>query len=367
MRASKTLIPCYLVLIYVQICHGELKLIQVVFRHGDRAPSSQFRYYYPSDPYVNETWHPEGWGGLNNDGKMRAYDLGVFLKERYGEWLGDVYLKDEVEFRSSNRDRTIMTAQLVATALFPPSEIQKWHPDLAWQPIPVFSDPSLSKTFYNSRSKCPRLIAMREELTKTDKHLLKRDEQLNEFYRFLSTKVGSDVGQYQSWIIHDQLTAESGENIGLPDWAVEILREGTLEEIAGYDYVIQSYNKSMIQLNGGQWIREWLEHVDSYLSESPPRLGPKAFFYSAHEYNVAGILSALGVFEPHVPAFCNAVMLELAKIQDNFCVKVLYKNKDIVQQLVVPGCNEVNCPLEKFRKLMEDVIIDKDVKAACAV
>nr|CAD7400322.1 unnamed protein product [Timema cristinae] len=41
---------------------NELKLVHVIFRHGERTPANT----YPEDPYVNFTFEPVGWGQLIN-------------------------------------------------------------------------------------------------------------------------------------------------------------------------------------------------------------------------------------------------------------------------------------------------------------
>ncbi|XP_068989116.1 venom acid phosphatase Acph-1 isoform X4 [Neodiprion pinetum] len=281
----------------------ELKMIQVMFRHGDRAPTTAVKEIYPLDPYANETWYPEGWGGLTNVGKRRAYELGLFLRSRYGDWLGNEYLNQTSQFRSSNVDRVIMSAQLLAAGLYPPHKIQ-----------------SLKFT-------CP-------------KH------------------VGTKVGQQEANEIYEQLYAEMGEHVKLPEWTEEVFPNGKLRDVAGYDYVIQSYNKSMIQLNGGQWIREWLENVDNYLNGSSLSGNQIGFFYGGHEYNLASILAALGVFKPHVPYYSSAVIFELSKIDDKYFVKVLYRNRGNLMKIHLPDCQSFHCPLDTFRELYSDVILD---------
>lgn len=70
----------------------------------------------------------------------------------------------------------------------------------------------------------------------------------------------------------------------------------------------------------GRWIREWLKNVDDYLAGSKSE--PKAFIYAGHETNIAGILMALGVFEPHLPFYSSAVIFELSEIENEYNVKV---------------------------------------------
>nr|XP_046492664.1 venom acid phosphatase Acph-1-like isoform X1 [Neodiprion pinetum] len=359
----------------------ELKMIQVMFRHGDRAPTTAVKEIYPLDPYANETWYPEGWGGLTNVGKRRAYELGLFLRSRYGDWLGNEYLNQTSQFRSSNVDRVIMSAQLLAAGLYPPHKIQRWDPMLNWQPIPVHLISDSKNILYSLKFTCPKYEAMRNELENTDEHLVRRAENFTDFFQFLSRHVGTKVGQQEANEIYEQLYAEMGEHVKLPEWTEEVFPNGKLRDVAGYDYVIQSYNKSMIQLNGGsyvqnailpgvsaalivtrvfsgQWIREWLENVDNYLNGSSLSGNQIGFFYGGHEYNLASILAALGVFKPHVPYYSSAVIFELSKIDDKYFVKVLYRNRGNLMKIHLPDCQSFHCPLDTFRELYSDVILD---------
>lgn len=68
---------------------------------------------------------------------MGEYLLGKFLREQYGDFLGDTYTEDKLYVRSTDVPRTKMSAQLVLAGLMPPSPEQTWNPELGWQPIPV--------------------------------------------------------------------------------------------------------------------------------------------------------------------------------------------------------------------------------------
>lgn len=126
-----------------------------IFRHGNRTPDSVSELY-PNDPYLNYTFHPYGWGQLTNvsqlnyifnttlltflyhwqAGKQKEFDVGTTLRERYSNFLGDVFLPTEVEARTTDYNRTKASLQLVLAGLYPPKEEQIWNPQLAWQPIP---------------------------------------------------------------------------------------------------------------------------------------------------------------------------------------------------------------------------------------
>ncbi|XP_011701328.1 PREDICTED: venom acid phosphatase Acph-1-like [Wasmannia auropunctata] len=115
---------------------SEVKLVNVIFRHGDRTPDSTYEMF-PNDPYLNYTFYPTGFGQLTKEGKKREYSLGKFLRFRYNDFLGSLYTPKRVVCHSSDVDRAKMSSQLVLAGLFPPKNIQRWNPFLNWQPIPI--------------------------------------------------------------------------------------------------------------------------------------------------------------------------------------------------------------------------------------
>jgi hypothetical protein len=50
---------------------------------------------------------------------------------------------------------------------------------------------------------------------------------------------------------------------------------------------------------------------------------PKIFLYSAHEITVAAALFALNVWQPKVPEYSSAVMIELWEHESRFFIKVI--------------------------------------------
>lgn len=85
--------------------------VQVLFRHGDRAPLSPL---FANDPYGDEAQYwPTGLDQLTPLGRMRMFKLGQWIRNRYDQYLGDRYSPREVSARSSAIDRCLESAQLV--------------------------------------------------------------------------------------------------------------------------------------------------------------------------------------------------------------------------------------------------------------
>lgn len=74
------------------------------------------------------------------DGKLVLYQSGLFLRGRYGPFLGALYSPDLYYAEATDVDRTKASLQVVNAGLWPPKGAQKWGP-LDWQPIPIHSQP----------------------------------------------------------------------------------------------------------------------------------------------------------------------------------------------------------------------------------
>lgn len=64
------------------------------------------------------------------------YNLGVLLREKYSEFLGNTYTPEITRMRTTEYDLSILSAQLVNAGLWPPTGDQIWLEGLNWQPIP---------------------------------------------------------------------------------------------------------------------------------------------------------------------------------------------------------------------------------------
>uniref|UniRef100_A0A3B4BDH9 Lysosomal acid phosphatase n=1 Tax=Periophthalmus magnuspinnatus TaxID=409849 RepID=A0A3B4BDH9_9GOBI len=116
-----------------------------LFRHGDRSPIRA----YPTDPYQESAW-PQGFGQLSQVGMKQHYNLGQFLRKRYTGFLKESYDRQEISVRSTDFDRTLMSAEANLAGLYPPNGSQVFNPDIKWQPIPVHTVPMPEERVGNS-------------------------------------------------------------------------------------------------------------------------------------------------------------------------------------------------------------------------
>nr|CAD7410963.1 unnamed protein product [Timema poppensis] len=129
----------------------KLKVVmaQAVFRNG----ASTVGFTYPTDRYKNKRkYWSEGYAQLTNHGKRQNFLLGRALRQRYGRFMSDEYVPNEVYVLSSDADRAIMGSQLTLAGIYTPVPTdQKWHSEIDWQPIPVHTLPAYMDLIFRNR------------------------------------------------------------------------------------------------------------------------------------------------------------------------------------------------------------------------
>ncbi|GAB1867868.1 Prostatic acid phosphatase [Camponotus japonicus] len=339
----------------------ELKLINVVLRHGDRTPSNDRDESFPTDPYVNDSFYPTGVGQLTNNGKKREYELGRALRSRYKDFLGDLYLPKLVVSHSSDFDRTKMSLQLVLAALFPPTDHrQRWNTDLNWQPIPVTYISRIDDNFYWGYD-CPEYL---EEYVR----ILNLPEIKKEMFRFkdimskLTELTGKNIEKPKDlYFLYHTFIAQSTMNLTLSEWTQDYFLDGPLFDTIVFAYNINGFTPLIRKLLAGPMIRTIFNNMITEKNPIPSHT--KLYLYSGHDVNIATMLQAFKLYKPHVPEYSSAVILELLEQNKQYYVKFLYYRgiPPIFDELQIPGC-EMLCPFDKFSYLIHDLIpSDEDI------
>ncbi|RZC35301.1 venom acid phosphatase Acph-1, partial [Asbolus verrucosus] len=340
----------------------ELILVSVIFRHGARTTYS----FYPNDPNKNETFYPVGYGGLTNEGKLGEYKLGRYLKNLYGDFLGEDYTEDKVDVRSTDVTRTKMSAQLVLAGLFPPSKIQRWNEELMWQPIPVSYKADPEEDLFHPRASCAyksHILSRLPELEDVQETYIK---PYNETFAYIQENSGKPINNPED--MQDFffiLKTERDMNLVIPEWTKNIFPEPT-HSIAAQVYGYHNYDLRAKQINAGYMLKKILDDskakIDGFLSK-------KIFLYSGHESTLGYMLNALDVYEPHVPPYGSAISFEIRRGDDQYYMKLRYRNDTEATEAVdlnIPGCS-VLCPFDKFLELQKDLIPTISIKEACSM
>ncbi|XP_050429979.1 prostatic acid phosphatase-like isoform X3 [Adelges cooleyi] len=297
-----------------------LRLVHAVFRHGERTPADT----YPFDPYVNYTWKPYGWGQLTNVGKRHQYEIGKFIRKRYNGFLDLLYSPEKVTFWSTDVDRTKMSAQLVAAALYKPVGTQQWHKRLDWQPIPIHAESLNEDQLLLVRKVCPRYHMERMKIM---------NSTLEDF------------------------------GVSLPDWTSKVYPT-KLAHITARSFILNAYNEQMKKLKGGPLLKKILDDSKFKMTKNSNH---QLYSYAGHDSTLANLLITLGVWDEQIPTYNMLALLELHEtVKGHFYFKVFLRNDTSLNpyRLTIPGCRESKCSIKHFEAIYQNVL-PKNLNEEC--
>nr|pir protein B0361.7 [imported] - Caenorhabditis elegans [Caenorhabditis elegans] len=342
----------------IQANTDTLEYVHTVWRHGDRTPAELL---FPDDI----TKWPEGLGELTEQGAAQQYRLGQWLKRRYGSWLGEKFNRNAIYIRSSDYNRTLMSAQANMAGLFPPK-----YPiagGLMWQPIPVhtISKPT-DKELYEEAS-CPTAeIEMNAQWKSTKANGIRK--KFARELSFFSQKLNlPNMELKATWRIFDNLFCEKQNNITWPSWMNSSIFE-RVDQLYNEVSQLEFHTDTLRRLRGGTLLEEIFHRFSDKASGS---LGKEAKFYaySAHDSTIAALLATLGVFYDIYPKYATCLLIEMHKLaNETRLIRVFHKNETDIDRLIeysIPGCDDP-CTLQKLGDDLKKYF-PEDWEAECVI
>lgn len=344
----------------------KLLFVAELCRHGDRAPIAEF----PSDALPASKW-PEGVGQLTAIGQRAHFEIGTRLRARYVDtgFLSSSYSVDEVHVRSTDVDRTLVSAISQMTGLYPPGTAPNFDvrvkfgkdplhenegglPHL-FQPIPVHT--VREEKILIPGANCPRHKQIMAERYNSDEFMRKTAEEadfLKVAARVAQLPNESNFSLFDLEQLSDTWTCFASHSVPLPkDATPDIVSHARNLS----DWLLDFGNRGLQvhRLRAGlilNTVREYMVMAVSF--DRRGWLGPefknqmkKFVLLSAHDTTVAATLAALRVNEGGYPPYNSTVIWQLYKKQDGtFFVQVEFNGKD----LLLPGCESVNCTMEEY-------------------
>lgn len=259
--------------------------------------------------------------------------------------------------RSTDVDRTLMSALSNLAGFYPPEEKDVWMNDMSWQPIPVHTVPEKKDDVLAAKKSCPVYDYELKKLFKSPEFKA-FDKQFAPIFKYLTKHAGKIVNSIQSvQNIYSCLHIEEIYNFTLPDWTKEVY-PAKLYPISGLSFATKTYTTLLARLKSGPLLKEILMH---FHNKTQGKLEPNRSYwvYSAHDTTVANILNTLGVFEKmgyHNPPYRATVLFELRQFNDGHRVQVFYKNTTAEPEpLNIPNCG-TSCPLKKMFEVYKEVL-----------
>ncbi|CAF1037677.1 unnamed protein product [Adineta ricciae] len=329
----------------------------IIFRHGERSPSQ----LYSTDTNLPSFWL-NGLGQLTIRGRLQQISLGQYVRERYSNLINSTYISSEITVRSSDYDRTLMSAYSNLVGLYPSSEKMKlsedlfannkWPEMLPWQPVPVHTVPK-SIDHLMGVSSCDRYEELVDDMRNTPR-IRNLTNELQDLISYLEKHTNQSIDDiFIAWDVADTVLIEAIYNIA-PSWATpSILRQ--LRHLSDLCFFHLFYLPEISRLRGGPLLRDILTNMNYLVSNNVN--GRKAKIYSGHDTSIAPVLAYLGVNYIHQPPFASALFFDLYQQDDrSYAIQLQYLNTTNSQNphtIHIPGCPSTMCPLNTFLRLYE--------------
>ncbi|XP_016092699.1 lysosomal acid phosphatase [Sinocyclocheilus grahami] len=352
---------CFLIVAFLvafSLSDGErtLKFVTVLYRHGDRSPIKA----YPTDPYKESDW-PQGFGQLSQEGMKQHFELGQFLKKRYTGFLSEDYDRHEIFIRSTDVDRTLMSAEANLAGMFPPNGSEVFNPDLKWQPIPIHTVPADEERLLSfPLEDCPRYTQLMNETEKTG-IFLNMTETYKGLIEMVRNKTGLEKANIETiWSLYDTLFCEAKHGMRPPDWVTSSVMEALkVLKNFGFQILFGVYKrKEKCRLQGGLLLDQIIKNLSNAAAPNSKQ-EVKMMVYSAHDTTIVALQEALDVFNGLQPPYASCHLIELHQEENGlFTVQMFYRNDTNVSEpypVSLPGCSQ-RCPLQDFVNLTREVI-----------
>lgn len=320
-----------------------------VIRHGDRTPTADI-------PKAPHHWK-EGLGQLTARGMQQEYILGANLRKDYIKkyhLLPENYAVGTIYARSSDVDRTLMSAQSFFMGLYPlgtgPDLPDSKKPALphSFQSIPIHTVAKDQENLLIAWTESPKFSEyLKMYVYPTPEWKQKTNEMIPKFAKWSESTGIKITDLFQLKSLGDTLYIDQLYNVPLPEG---LSSEEAQEIIDTGRWVFVTAFKSLdMGKNTGSGL---LKTISDYLQDaSTGKTQLKYLLLSSHDTTQLSLMSAMATPLKEVPPYASDLNFSLFENgKQNFYVRVKFNEK----QVIIPGChNSDTCSLAEFSALVK--------------
>jgi len=326
---------------------GEKLMFAVdIIRHGDRMPVADI----PNSDYK---W-PYPFGQLSPKGMKQEFELGSKVRGEYVERYGLLpahYTAGTMYVRSSDIDRTLMSAQSFLLGLYPPGtgpalDGQSVLP-AAFQPIPVHTVSGREETLLYPDGPIYRFDELRAKYLTPTKEWRKKSAKAEPKFKHWSEATGFPIKElYDIKALADTMLVRQFYKVPPP---AGLSKKDIKDIIETGQWVFANAFKPEVM--GRTTGIALLKQVAGYLSSAGGgNTALKYVLFSAHDSTILAELCAMGDPQDSLPPYASRLNFKLfANDGNKLSVKVSYNDKPVH----VKGCAKDSCTLDEFMTLVK--------------
>ncbi|KAK9767186.1 hypothetical protein K7432_003185 [Basidiobolus ranarum] len=377
---------------YKPMPNARLAHVQLVVRHGDRAPvyplviendvswdcdevkeisrltGNYKRTKYDSGDFEYKVMIPEKnalsqnfWNGtclngqLTSKGKLQHMELGNTLRQIYVEKMKYLpkKLKDPnmIYVRSSDVGRTRQSAQSVVTGLYP---VKDRH--IHGSGIPIYFEPNEIETIKFNKGICPRFVQIAEAMIKTPyyQNYYKSAQPLKKQLDEILAPESLHWPDNTMVAYMDSMRTRLCHNKPLPCKNGKCVTKKMTDQL--FRFIDQEYTythrDAKLADQGNAVILGWFfrDIQERMVKASKNRhSSPPLEIFSGHDDTVQGLLGLMRSKDMRWPPLASNILFELWEKKDrSYHVRVLFNGK--VLKVQNEWCNMNSCPLNRFIK-----------------
>lgn len=334
----------FIPLLLAQTVFAQEKMIFAldIIRHGDRTPLHTI-------PVLTHVW-AEGPGQLTAKGLAQEHELGKRLRTKYVEQYGLLpqnYLNTSLYVRSTDTDRTLMSAQAVLMGLYPLGTGPSILPE-GYQPIPIHTkspehdelipyhlDSEKQKHFLFNKYVYPKkhwLDKTQEKQGKFAAWSKATGVKINNLYQVIKISDSFFIYQQHQLPLPKHLTeSEISDIISTGKWALTALFEP----------------KEMGDFVGSDLLTTVTDYLNSAIEQKTPL---KYVLLSGHDSSLLSLLSAMGAPLTTPPAYASILHFAVYETEDKkHTIRILFNEKPVS----LPHCNGEVCTQQQMMAIKD--------------